>query len=227
MKTKKILLMMTVVCLGAWLGGTALTKSNVAKNQDAAAGQDTAANQDTATGQDTAADQGAAAGQDSADAETGTGLSEDDDLLVGTDTSTWSPFADYNTLDEAETAAGFRITVPDSIDGYSRFSYAVMSDELIQVTYYADDNHYICIRKTAETDGGENGDISGDYRVYEEESTRDIDGRSVRIKGNQGNGGLALWTDGGYTYSLMIAASDDVETGIPMDDLCALVQQIN
>lgn len=221
MKTKKILLMMTVVCLGAWLGSTALARSHAAKNQDSAAGSD------AATGQDTAVVQDAAAGQGSVDAETGTGLSEDDDLLVGTDSSTWSPFADYDTLDEAETAAGFRITVPDSIDGYSRFSYAVMSDELIQVTYYADDDHYICIRKTAETDGGENGDISGDYRVYEEESTRDIDGRSVRIKGNQGNAGLALWTDGGYTYSLMVSTSYDVETGIPMDDLCALVQQIN
>lgn len=110
-----------------------------------------------------------------------------------------SPIVDYATLEEAEQAAGFEITVPDSIDGYDTISYSVISDELIQVIYSSDDAS-ITIRK-ASTSVGE--DISGDYNVYAEEQTQEMDGKQVTLRGDNDYAALAIWTDGDYSYSVM------------------------
>lgn len=110
-----------------------------------------------------------------------------------------SPIVDYATLEEAEQAAGFEVTVPDSIDGYDTISYSVISDELIQVIYSSDDAS-ITIRK-ASTSVGE--DISGDYNVYAEEQTQEMDGKQVTLRGDNDYAALAIWTDGDYSYSVM------------------------
>lgn len=153
------------------------------------------------------------------------GASENTDVICGADESAWNPVVDYDTLDDARQAAGFEMTAPKSIDGYPDISYAVIANDLIQITYHADENHYICIRK-----GIGSEDISGDYNVYEEQSTQTVNGRRITFKGNHGTAGLAVWSDGCYAYSIMAADLDadpaGPGTGISMDAMRALTQQV-
>ncbi len=150
----------------------------------------------------------------------------DTEEICGADPSTWSPFTDCKSLEEAEEVAGFDISIPDKIEGYDAISYAAMQqDKLIQVDYSKDDNRYICIRKAV---GDE--DISGDYNVYKEETRAELDGRQVTFKGNDGKVSLATWTDGDYAYSLMYAdLTDDTagsKAGISLEQMKELVSKV-
>ena len=44
-----------------------------------------------------------------------------------------SPFADCETLEEAQEKAGFDMTLPETIDGYDSRKISVIEDELISV----------------------------------------------------------------------------------------------
>ncbi len=153
-------------------------------------------------------------------------IAADTEEICGADPSTWSPFTDCKSLEEAEEVAGFDISIPDKIEGYDAISYAAMQqDKLIQVDYSKDDNRYICIRKAV---GDE--DISGDYNAYKEETRTELDGRQVTFKGNDGKVSLATWTDGDYAYSLMYAdLTDDTagsKTGISLEQMKELVSKV-
>ena len=146
--------------------------------------------------------------------------------IPGADPSTWSPFTDCDSLSEAEETVGFKMTIPESINGYSVVSYAVMKEyHLLQVQFEADENHYITIRKAVDVN-----DISGDYNVYKETGTATVDGIEVTLKGNDGNICLATWTSGEYAYSIMCADLTDIgETpshGLSVDQMTALVAAV-
>lgn len=148
------------------------------------------------------------------------------EVICGADESTWSPITDCESLDEAEGVAGIAIRVPEKIEGYENISYSAMKRyQLVQVEYHQDEQHYICIRKAAGTE-----DISGDYNNYKEESTAEIDGRQVTIKGNDGKAALAFWTDGDYSYSVMAAdlteAPASTGAGISMEQMKTLVSAV-
>ena len=118
------------------------------------------------------------------------------------------------------------MTIPESINGYSVVSYAVMKEyHLLQVQFEADENHYITIRKAVDVN-----DISGDYNVYKETGTATVDGIEVTLKGNDGNICLATWTSGEYAYSIMCADLTDIgETpshGLSVDQMTALVAAV-
>lgn len=152
--------------------------------------------------------------------------SEPDEMICGADESTWSPFTDCDSIEEAEKATGFDITLPERIDGFDKISYSAMIRyKLIQAEYEKDENHYFCIRKAV---GSE--DISGDYNSYREESEFEKNGRQVTLRGNNGNVNLALWTDGDYTYSIMYAdltdGQDNSKKGITAEQMKALVMQV-
>lgn len=153
-------------------------------------------------------------------------IAADTEEICGADPSTWSPFTDCKSLEEAEEVAGFDISIPDKIEGYDAISYAAMQqDKLIQVDYSKNDNRYICIRKAV---GDE--DISGDYNVYKEETRAELDGRQVTFKGNDGKVSLTTWTDGDYAYSLMYADITDETTGskagISLEQMKELVSKV-
>ena len=145
--------------------------------------------------------------------------------ICGGDSSTWSPFVDLDTLDSVKEIAGFDIFLPNEIEGYENVSYAVMIDKLIQVTYSADENRYICVRK-----GVGNEDISGDYNIYKEQNTEIIDGKTVTFKGNDGMVGLAIWSDRDYSYFIMVSEIDTnfVKTnmGVSKEFMSTLIKQV-
>lgn len=72
-----------------------------------------------------------------------------------------NPWSDWNSVTEAENAAGFSFGLPETIEGsYVAESYRTMSGEtpIIEVTY-ADEDWTVVVRKAP----GEGQDISGIY----------------------------------------------------------------
>lgn len=161
----------------------------------------------------------------SAVSQTASDTSAPQEPIVGADPSTWSPFTDCESLAEAEDVAGFKLTIPESIEGFAPSSYAVMKEyQLIQVDFNDDDNHYICIRKAID-----DKDISGDYNVYNEKNEVTMNGIKVTLRGNDGKVCLATWTNGEYTFSIMYSSlSDDgrSDAGLSQDTMMKLVSEV-
>lgn len=116
----------------------------------------------------------------------------DEEMMIGMP----SPIVEYDTLEEAEKAVGFKFKVPATITDYEEVSYSVISGELIQAIYRGESGE-ICIRKAI---GWEN--ISGDYNLYADAVKYTIRDREVVISGDGETAALATWTDKEYTYSI-------------------------
>ncbi len=109
------------------------------------------------------------------------------------------PYLEVSSLEEAEEAAGFRMTVPETVLSGERVSIVVYDGNMIQVTYGTEDGAetVCCIRKAEGTE-----DISGDYNEYTEVTTKILHGREVTLKGNDGTVSLAVWAADGYSYAV-------------------------
>lgn len=128
-----------------------------------------------------------------------------------------NPWAAYDTMEAAEQAAGFSMTLPAAVEDYAETVYQVLPSEdgaTLEVLCRNGDDRLV-LRKAPGA-----GDISGDYTIYGQERTVTADGRSVTLKGEDGRFALAIWADGGYTYS--------VHTDAPLSaaELTALVGEI-
>jgi len=114
-----------------------------------------------------------------------------------------NPFTDYESLEEAEAAAGFELQIPEAPQGYATVCYRVMDDSMIEVIWLSGEDEEAAeayrVRKAAGED-----DISGDYNEYAEVNTIDSDGRTITLKGNDGKVFLMTWTRDGYTYAVDI-----------------------
>lgn len=151
---------------------------------------------------------------------------QDNGIIIGGDPITWgpaedsveisNPFTDYETLEEAVSAVGFGFTVPDSIEGHEVRRIQVLGESSMIQVFYGEGESDILIRKEPGS-----GDISGDYNNYSQSSEKNADGRIVTMKGENDLTMVALWEDGGYTYS--ISAKDGMDTG-RMADLIASVE---
>lgn len=125
-----------------------------------------------------------------------------------------NPFVDHATLSDAAKAAGFALSVPENVSGSPRRGIQTMDGRMIQV-FYGDEDNEVCIRKAP---GGE--DISGDYNTYAQVTALNVDGSNVTMKGENGLVRLAIWTGGGYTYSV------SARGGMSSADMAALVRSV-
>lgn len=107
-----------------------------------------------------------------------------------------NPFQDCATLREAADAAGFSLTVPETVSGYGAPTYQVIPGELLQLRYTGADKE-LMIRKAVGSQ-----DCSGDYTDYTQTETVTVNGISVTLRGENGTVSVAIWTDGGYAYAL-------------------------
>lgn len=123
-----------------------------------------------------------------------------------------NPWQDYDSLADAEKAAGFELSLPESLPADAVIQ--VMEKQTVQVIYTKDGNEYI-IRK-----GVGSSDISGDYSDYAESSSATVDGVDVTMKGSDGTISLAIWVVGDYSYSV------GVESGISAADMTAIVAAV-
>ncbi|MBR3358628.1 MAG: hypothetical protein IKG46_12495 [Solobacterium sp.] len=108
-----------------------------------------------------------------------------------------NPFRGAETIEDAETGAGFSFIIPDMIDGYALERISYIPDTLIQVVYAHSEDDTVMIRKGTGTD-----DISGDYNVYTDIQEQTVSGNTLTIKGNDGAYSCVTWNDGTYTYSI-------------------------
>jgi hypothetical protein len=109
-----------------------------------------------------------------------------------------NPFVTYQSLEEAQEAAGFTLSVPESFEGAGRREIAVIDGRIIDVTYLdGEDNRVLTIRK-----GTGEEDISGDYNEYQQEDVTELEGLSVTVRGDGKRIFLALWQEEGYSYAV-------------------------
>jgi hypothetical protein len=109
-----------------------------------------------------------------------------------------NPFVTYQSLEEAQEAAGFTLSVPESFEGAGRREIAVIDGRIIDVTYLdGEDNRVLTIRK-----GTGEEDISGDYNEYPQEDVTELEGLSVTVRGDGKRIFLALWQEEGYSYAV-------------------------
>lgn len=128
-----------------------------------------------------------------------------------------NPWVEFDTLEAAEQASGFSLTIPAAAEDYAETAYQVLSSEdgaTLEVLCRNGDDRLV-LRKAPGA-----GDISGDYTVYGQERTVTADGHSVTLKGEDGLFSLAIWADGGYTYSVR------TDTPLSAAELTALVGEI-
>ncbi|WP_449073393.1 hypothetical protein [Ruminococcus sp.] len=126
----------------------------------------------------------------------------DDDVQIA------NPFQECTDLSEAAQIAGFSITAPDSCVNSSGKVIQAIQNDMIEIIYQDDaGNELARIRKGLST-----SEISGDYNLYENDSTQEIDGKSVHIRGNGRLVYAADWTDGVYAYSVTFESGAAEET---------------
>ena len=126
-----------------------------------------------------------------------------------------NPYAEYDTLEEAENTIGFEISVPDSYGGYTEPYYAVIEGKILEVQYYNGDDRGMIISKSRRSE-----DISGDFNEYNTVTETEVNGNTVTIKGNGDEFSLALWVSGDYSYSV------SVSSGISESALKEIIEKI-
>lgn len=110
-----------------------------------------------------------------------------------------NPLVSYDSVEAAAEAMGVEVKTPATLpEGYGQEAVDVIDGTLLQVIYKNGAGEEISYR-TAE--GSE--DISGDYNEYDEETELTVGGaQKVTARGAGGGYSLALWQDGGMSYSL-------------------------
>lgn len=148
----------------------------------------------------------------------GKNKTQDANGVIGGDPATWrpvedettvqpaSPFIDCSTLEEAAHIAGFDMTIPETIEGYSTRIIQAIDNEMIQAIYTADEND-IMIRKAALKE-----DISGDYTTYDSEEKITVDDVEITVKGYGETKYLATWINGEFSYSVQVSVGTDMES---------------
>ena len=127
-----------------------------------------------------------------------------------------NPWKDYESLKDAQDAAGFSVKLPKKITGYKKVAIQAVDKAILQVFYEKDDAE-ILIRKAVVSEGK---DISGDYNDYAKVSKVKVKGNTVTVKGSAKKKNLALWTDGTYSYSVYASK------GMSQKALLKLVKQV-
>lgn len=119
-----------------------------------------------------------------------------------------NPFVDCESASEAAQLAGFEVTFPESVPGYSQRSYQAVEGELIQAIYREGDEE-VLIRK-----GRGPGDISGDSTEYADVEVVALDDIEVTVKGADCFVHVALWEREGFSYA--IVSNEGLETEVVM-----------
>ena len=109
-----------------------------------------------------------------------------------------NPWVSYDTLAEAEAAAGLTFPLPETVAGsYIAESFRVMNGQLLEVVY-RDDEFEVTVRMEA----GEGQDLSGVYETFEKTVTFKEETYTITHKYTADGGVLQLISKDGYSYSL-------------------------
>lgn len=109
-----------------------------------------------------------------------------------------SPLVEYASVRDAWAVAGLPVRTPTLLPvGYAQKDIIVIDKSLAEIFYRTDDGKEILFRM-AKGDA----DISGDNTLYEVNKVVQVGRQSIRVKGTEKRINLALWSRGGYTFSL-------------------------
>ena len=122
-----------------------------------------------------------------------------------------NPFVDCTSASEASQIAGFTVTFPEAIPGYSERHYQAVEGQMIQCFYRQGDKS-VLVRKAKGTD-----DISGDYNEYPQVNTVKVDEIEVTQKGKDDLVYVATWTRDGFSYAV------DADEGLSSETIEGLV----
>lgn len=107
-----------------------------------------------------------------------------------------NPWVSYDTLDEAEKAAGFSLSMCSEIGAFRAETFRVMNGQLLEACY-RDGDFAVTVRKQP----GEGQDISGVFESFEKETVYET-GDSWVIGRFSEVGSLYLIDSGGYSWSI-------------------------
>lgn len=116
---------------------------------------------------------------------------------------------EYFSAKELSEAAGFSVpevaNVPFDVE---KAAYRLIGGDLAEIEYNGKSDTLTFLKSAGEEDN------PGDYTVYEEE--KEVQGRTVILKGEKGKYFLAVWKDSGYSYSLWDAQGLEEEMFLKM-----------
>ena len=123
---------------------------------------------------------------------------EGDTVTIHTDSGVEipNPWQECASQAELEKAAGFSVPQPVVPAGYALKARRVLSGQMAELVY-AKGEETLTYRVSP---GSE--DNSGDYTVYQTESTLTAGGAAVTCRGEGTTVSLALWARDGYSFSL-------------------------
>ena len=118
-----------------------------------------------------------------------------------------SPLVAYTSVRDAWAVAGLPVYTPTLLPvGYEQKDIIVIDRNLAEIFYRNEAGKEILFRM-AKGDA----DISGDNTVYEVNRVVQIGRQYIRVKGTDKRVSLALWSRGGYTFSLSFEEPVSIE----------------
>ena len=127
-----------------------------------------------------------------------------------------SPLVEYTSVRDAWAVAGLPVYTPTLLPvGYVQKDIIVIDKSLAEIFYRNHAGKEILFRM-AKGDS----DISGDNTVYEVNQVVQTGRQYIRVKGSEKLVSLALWSRGGYTFSLLF------EEPLPVEAVQAIVSTI-
>lgn len=117
--------------------------------------------------------------------------SEDDSVQLP------NPLTEHTSLAELNKALGFEIALPSVPEGYKAETFIDIAGETGNIRFTKGENE-LCYRVAKGS-----GDISGDYNEYAETRTVKNDAGTITLRGAGGRVFSAVWTRGGFTYSVV------------------------
>ncbi len=118
-----------------------------------------------------------------------------------------SPLVEYTSVRDAWAVAGLPVYTPTLLPvGYVQKEIIVIDKSLAEIFYRNDAGKEILFRM-AKGDA----DISGDNNIYEVNQVVQVGRQYIRVKGTEKLVSLALWSRGGYTFSLSFEEPVSIE----------------
>ena len=129
-------------------------------------------------------------------------------LFIGGSTQAMpSPLVTYTSVRDAWAVVGLPVYTPTLLPvGYVQKDIIVIDKSLAEIFYRNDAGKEILFRM-AKGDA----DISGDSTIYEINQIVQVGRQYIRVKGTEKLVSLALWSRGGYTFSLSFEEPISIE----------------
>ncbi len=112
-----------------------------------------------------------------------------------------NPFIECENPQRAYSVAGFKMTIPESLDSpYMNRIIRAINGNLIEVIYKnpSDLKDEVRLRKAFGED-----DVSGDWNKYPVNKNIEISGKKVLLRGEENNFHVASWKVGKFAYAVI------------------------